>query len=366
MRKPDMRAALLLVLLAPALACAQAGRLLLAVGEVTIVRGAEEIRATTGIAVQSGDTLRVGPRSNVQLRMSDESIIALRQNTVFRIDEYAYAGAGDTANRSVFSLVKGGMRTMGGAIARQQAAEFLRASARPEAPIGPRPSAAEKEPGPESKVLDAVRVQLRAVAGALTPTRHAVRVPTATIGVRGTHYTLVHCDNDCYEPRRTTVASLVAHSDAGSPRLGELAPNGSYAAVSDGRVIVFTHRPPVEYGAQEAFYVASMDPGPQSLISPPAFLFDRLAGQERQRGRDAPESTANMQQAGLNAESRPSDPAVPPGPASFVVAERPAKLHGNAIFMGPADDYLGVARNARGRDVASLQAIKLFSCAPNC
>jgi hypothetical protein len=34
--------------------------------------------------------------------------------------------------------------------------------------------------------------------------------------------------------------------------------------------------------------------------------------------------------------------------------------------MGPADDYLGVARNARGRDVASLQAIKLFSCAPNC
>lgn len=361
-----MRAALLLVLLAPALACAQAGRLLLAVGDITIVRGAEEMRATTGTAVRSGDTLRVGPRSNLQLRMSDASIIALRANTVFRIDEYAYTDTGHAANRSVFSLVKGGMRTMGGAIARQQAAEFLRASARPEAPTGPRPSAAEREPGPESKVLDAVRVPLRAVAGALTPTRHAVRVPTATIGVRGTHYTLVHCDNDCYEPRRTTVANLVAHSDAGSPGVGELAPNGSYAAVSDGRVIVFTHRPPVEYGAHEVFYVASMDSGPQSLISPPAFLFDRLAGQERQRGRGAPETTANMRQASLNAESRPRDLPVPPGAPSFVVTGKPAKLDRNGIFMGPADDHPSVARNGRGPGAAGPQTLKLFSCAPSC
>jgi hypothetical protein len=362
-----MRSVLLLLLLAPTLASAQAGRLLLAAGDVTIVRGAQEIRAAAGGTVQSGDTIRVGPRSNVQLRMSDESIIALRQNTVFHIDEYAYTDAGDTANRSVFSLMKGGMRTMGGAIARQQAAEFLRASARPEAPTGPRPSAAEKEPGPESKVLDAVRAQLRAVAGALTPTRHAVRVPTATIGVRGTHYTLVHCNNDCYEPRRTTLASLIAQSDAGSPGLGELAPNGSYAAVSDGRVIVFTHRPPVEYGSQEVFYVASMDSGPQSLTSPPAFLFDRLAGQERQRRRDAPETTANMQQAGLNAESRPSDLPVPPGPPSFVVTERPARLHRNGIFMGPAGDHLGVAHHAHTtKSPHATETVKVFSCAPRC
>ena len=318
-----MRTALLLLLLIPTLACAQAGRLLLAAGEVTIVRGGQEIRAAAGTSVQSGDTLRVGPRSNAQLRMSDESIIALRQNTEFRIDEYAYAGPNDEASRSFFSLLKGGMRTVGGAIARQQAAEFVRTSARPQAPTGPRPAAAEKKPSPEeSKIVEAIRAPLRAVAGALTPTRHAVRVPTATIGVRGTHYTVVHCDNDCYEPKRTTVASLLAQSDAGSPGVGDLAPNGTYAAVSDGRVIVFTNQPPVEFGAKEFFYVASMDSGPQSLIGPPSFLFDRLAGQDRARGRGAPETTENMLQAGLNAESRPSDPPLQPAPPTFVVTEQ--------------------------------------------
>jgi hypothetical protein len=318
-----MRTALLLLLLVPSLACAQAGRLLLAVGEVAIVRGAQEIRAMAGTAVQSGDTIRVGPRSNAQLRMSDESIIALRSDTVFRIDEYAYAGPNDEASRSFFSLVKGGMRTVGGAIARQQAAEFLRTSARPEAPTGPQPTAAEKKPAPEeSKVVESILAPLRAVAGALTPTRHAVRVPTATIGVRGTHYTIVHCDNDCYEPRRTAVASLLAQSDAGSPGVGDLAPNGSYAAVSDGRVIVYNNRPPVEFGKQEYFYIASMDSSPQGLIAPPSFLFDRLGGQERFRGRGAPETTANMQQSGLNAESRPGDPPTQPSPPTFVVTEQ--------------------------------------------
>ncbi|HSA91254.1 MAG TPA: hypothetical protein VLF42_15300 [Burkholderiales bacterium] len=328
-----MRTALLLLLLVPGFACAQAGRLLLAAGEVTIVRGAQEIRAVAGSAVQSGDTIRVGPRSNAQLRMSDESIIALRSDSVFRIDEYAYAGPNDEASRSFFSLVKGGMRTVGGAIVRQQAAEFLQASARPEAPAGPQPAAAEKKPAPESKVVESFLAPLRAVAGALTPTRHAVRVPTATIGVRGTHYTIVHCDNDCYEPRRTAVASLLAQSDAGSPGVGELAPNGSYAAVSDGRVIVFNNRPPVEFGKLEYFYVASMDSSPQGLIAPPSFLFDRLGGQERFRGRGAPETTANMQQSGLNAEGRPSDPPTPPKPPAFVVTETRTES-GDLVVLG--------------------------------
>lgn len=109
-----MRTILLVLLLAPSLACAQAGRLLLAAGDVIIVRGAQEIRATAGTALQSGDTIRVGPRSNAQLRMSDESIIALRADTLFRIDEYAYAGPNDESSRGIFSLVKGGMRTVGG------------------------------------------------------------------------------------------------------------------------------------------------------------------------------------------------------------------------------------------------------------
>src|SRR5438034_580994 len=107
---------LLILLSAPGLALAQAGRFLLAVGEVAVARGQAEIRAATGTPVQSGDTIRVGPASNAQIRMTDESIVGLRPDTVFRIDAYEYSGQAEP--RSIFSLLKGGFRTVTGAIGR--------------------------------------------------------------------------------------------------------------------------------------------------------------------------------------------------------------------------------------------------------
>jgi hypothetical protein len=318
-----MRIALLLLLLAPAVALAQAGRFLLAVGEVTLVRGSQQIRATPGTAVQAGDLIRVGARSNVQLRMSDQSIISLRSNTEFRIDEYSFTGRGDDSDRSVFSLLKGGMRTVGGAIARQPGPGLVKTAARPEQPTGPQPTPQEKTPAEDSKIADAIKAPLRAVAGALTPTRHAVKVPTATIGIRGTHYTLVHCNNDCFERRRTSVASIfLAQSDAPSSGLGNLAPNGTYGGISDGLVGVTNNRDDKEFGANQFFYVASADSFVQSLIGPPGFLYDTLEAQERNRGQPSNETTANMGNSGLNAESRPSETPIPPAPPQFVVTEQ--------------------------------------------
>src|SRR5438132_1295428 len=127
---------LLILLSAPGLASAQAGRFLLAVGDVAIARGQAEIRAATGTPVQSGDTIRVGPASNAQIRMTDESIVGLRPGTVLRIDAYEYSGQAEP--RSLFSLLKGGFRTVTGAIGRLHSRE-----------------------------------------------RYAVRTPTASIGLRG-------------------------------------------------------------------------------------------------------------------------------------------------------------------------------------
>src|SRR5213596_724283 len=107
---------LLILLSAPGLALAQAGRFLLAVGDVAVARGQAEIRAATGTPVQSGDTIRLGPASNAQIRMTDESIVGLRPGTVFRIDAYEYSGQAEP--RSIFSLLKGGLRTVTGAIGR--------------------------------------------------------------------------------------------------------------------------------------------------------------------------------------------------------------------------------------------------------
>jgi len=81
-------------LLPSRLALAQAGRFLLAVGDVVVARGQDEIRAATGTVVQSGDTIRVGPASNAQIRLTDESIVGLRPGTLFRLDEFAYSGQG--------------------------------------------------------------------------------------------------------------------------------------------------------------------------------------------------------------------------------------------------------------------------------
>ena len=345
-----MRAALLLLCFIPAVASAQAGRFLLAVGEVTLVRGSQQIRAAPGTAVEAGDLIRVGARSSVQLRMSDQSIVSLRSNTEFRIDEYSFTGRGDESDRSVFSLLKGGMRTVGGALSKQPGPGPVKAAARPE-PSGPQPSAQEKPPAEDSKVTDAIKAPLRAVAGALTPTRHAVRVPTATIGIRGTHYTLVHCNNDCFERQRTTVASfLLAQSDASSPGLGNLAPNGTYGGVSDGLIGVTNNRDDKEFGANQFFYVVSPDSPVQGLIGPPGFLYDTLDAQNRNRGQPSNETTANMGNAGLNAESRPSDTPIPPQPPQFVVTEQRNESGALSVLpvTAPNTAFLSAFTNATG------------------
>ena len=85
-------ALVLAFLFAPTPALAQAGRFLLAIGDVVVVRDASEIRAAAGTEVNSGDTIRVGQGSNAQIRMTDASILALRPGTVLRIDEFRYSG----------------------------------------------------------------------------------------------------------------------------------------------------------------------------------------------------------------------------------------------------------------------------------
>ena len=273
---------LLIVLSAPGLASAQAGRFLLAVGDVAIARGQAEIRAATGTPVQSGDTIRVGPASNAQIRMTDESIVGLRPGTVFRIDAYEYSGQAEP--RSIFSLLKGGFRTVTGAIGRLHSRE-----------------------------------------------RYAVRTPTATIGIRGTHYTVVHCDNDCGGADRGPIA------------------NGTYGGVTDGRIEVVNQTGEHEFAANAFFYVASAGTAPQNLIAPPNFLYDRLEGQARSRGSRGNESSEALARSGLNAESRPSEVPPPPQPSSFIVTEQRNSSGQPAVLAAaPALGFAGAWTSATG------------------
>lgn len=353
-----MRALLLSLLVLPSIALAQdAGRFLIAIGEVTLVRGAQQTRAAAGTALAVGDTIRLGERSSAQIRMSDETVIALRSNTVFRIDEHKYSGGADPDDRSVFSLLRGGMRAVTGAVARQPGEGLVRtaATAPQPAPEKGRAAAPAVKPAPgeaKSGILDALRAPLRAVAGTVAPAKHTVRLPTATVGVRGTHYTLVHCENDCYQTRRTTVASLtLAQSDTGGPGLGELAPNGSYGGVTDGLIgVVNDKNDDQEFGANQFFHVQP-DGTITPLIGPPPFLYDNLDAQQRSFGQRGNETTENMQNSGFNAESRPSDTPTPPAPEPFVVTDqRNSEGDPLVLFGEPAPELVLLAAfsNASG------------------
>ena len=68
-----------------------------------------------GAEVASGETIDTG-NGRAQMHFSDGAQVSLAPQTQFRIDEYSFAGKSDGGEKGFFSLVKGAMRTITGAI----------------------------------------------------------------------------------------------------------------------------------------------------------------------------------------------------------------------------------------------------------
>jgi hypothetical protein len=195
-------------IIAPGISSAQqdAGRVLIVAGNVTIMRAGQTIPAQAGTPVRSGDTVVVGSQSSAQVRFTDDSLVALRADTTFRVSEYAYAGQESGTQRALFDLLQGGLRTVTGVIGRRDRTDY------------------------------------------------AVKTRTTTIGVRGTSYSLVDCDKSC------------RNAD------GSLAPDGTYGAVTEGRISAANNTGEREFGVDNFFYVASPNAPPEQLLAPPSFL----------------------------------------------------------------------------------------------
>lgn len=196
-----------------------AGRVLLAVGEVSALRRGQVVPLTVGSTVENQDAIRVGTESNAQIRFTDDSIVALRAGTEFRVENYAFTGREGAGSQAVFALVRGGFRTLTGLIGRTERNSYQ------------------------------------------------VRTPISTVGIRGTSYTLVYCQQDCFDDG------------------GQLAPDGNYGLVLEGRVVVSNDGGVAEFGADEAFFVPDVRTQPQPFIGRPGFLRDRLEARQRQRER---------------------------------------------------------------------------------
>ena len=117
-----LTAVLILAMLAvPFAAQAQepAGRILWMFGQVERVGPDGVAKALAkGDPVFQGDVIRSAPGSHAQLVMSDEALIAVRPDSSLRLEAYTYQGREDGTERALVELLKGGLRSVTGAIGR--------------------------------------------------------------------------------------------------------------------------------------------------------------------------------------------------------------------------------------------------------
>lgn len=132
-----------------AFAAAEAGKVVTVAGRAAAATQQGDIRSLgRGEAVNSGDTVVTSSNSYVRMKFIDGASVILRPNSRFHIEEYQVAEK-EEENRSFFSLVKGGFRAVTGAIGRRNRSGYR------------------------------------------------VRTAVATIGIRGTDYSMRTCAGDC-------------------------------------------------------------------------------------------------------------------------------------------------------------------------
>ena len=181
------------MLMLPMIVSAEAGKVMFVFGQAWLdSTDGTHLEVVKGMSFDSGDHFSTAANGRVQLRMADGGLIALRPSTEFVIEEFSYAGSdadagvADSQDRSFFGLVKGGFRSITGAIGQKDKSAYR------------------------------------------------VRTPVATIGIRGTDYDAVFCETAC-EPGNiglyvgVTEGGVVLTNAAGSLELGP----GQYGYVAD-------------------------------------------------------------------------------------------------------------------------------------
>jgi len=173
-------------------------------GEITHLSGALLARRADGqtrilsikSAVEEGDILATAENTYARIRFADGTDIVMRPSSQLRIDAYKYEASAPERDNVLFSLIKGGLRTVTGLLGRRNSAKYRLAT------------------------------------------------PTATVGIRGTVFGTQYCNNDC--------AGIQTPS-------GRPLDNGLHVDVSDGTVIVTTNAGSLEFRVGEFGYVGGID-----------------------------------------------------------------------------------------------------------
>ena len=91
------------------------------------VRGGERMRLVGRCDRSRRRQVATAAQSHAQLRFSDEALLALKPESEFRIEQFAFADRTDGNERAVFRLVRGGFRTLTGAVGRVEPGHLQRA-----------------------------------------------------------------------------------------------------------------------------------------------------------------------------------------------------------------------------------------------
>jgi len=114
-------------------------------GSATLSRDGSKIEVSLGMKLQEKDTVVTRGNAKVQIIFEDETIITIGKNSEFSIEEYLFDETDEPSLK--FGLLRGAMRTITGKI------------------------------------------------GKMAPEKFAVKTKTATIGIRGTNFTIVEKEN---------------------------------------------------------------------------------------------------------------------------------------------------------------------------
>ncbi|MFC1749998.1 FecR domain-containing protein [Pseudomonadota bacterium] len=180
----------------------QAGMVIIAAGEVSAQKDGQSDRALKRRSkFYTGETIIVGSNGKAQVRFLDGTILSLKSDTELRIEAFSYNDKERTDDANIVTLLKGGFRTITGAVAKKN------------------------------------------------PANHQVNTPVATIGVRGTNYS-VAIDESVYVGVWDGI--VFVENDVGSIELGKRL-DFSYAEIS------------------------STNTAPQGLVKPPSVLVETVA-----------------------------------------------------------------------------------------
>ncbi|RDH81123.1 MAG: hypothetical protein DIZ80_13475 [endosymbiont of Galathealinum brachiosum] len=229
------------------------GKVIINVGDLNAQNRGAMRKLNRRSSIYKGDTISTGGKSLTQIRLKDGALLSLRPHTEIKIAEFRYNGREDGSEQSILELLKGGFRTITGVI------------------------------------------------GHRNKQNYQVRTSVATIGIRGTHYSLVLCQQSSCSDGDNNVD------------------DGLYGGVADGSIVIENQTGIHQFNNDQFFKLTSSSAIPVEFLTPPSvFTLKNNGGKfaSLKKSKHIPSKDVNARARRLAVIIQPNqlDPVKPPKP----------------------------------------------------